>query len=89
MMFWYGPGMGAWGMALMVVSSVVVWVLLIGGAVTLYRHLTGHSPADVVDDRSPEEILSFRYAHGEIGEDEYRHRLGVIARRDGPPADRP
>lgn len=39
---WYGPGMGGWGYALMTVSTVLFWGLLILGIVALIRYLRGH-----------------------------------------------
>ena len=38
-MYYYGPGMGGWGMALMIVGNLVFWGLLIFGAVLVARYI--------------------------------------------------
>ena len=38
MMYW-GPGMGGWGMALMIFGNLIFWGLLITIAVLLARYL--------------------------------------------------
>ena len=38
MMYW-GNGMGGWGMALMTVSNLLFWGVLIAGVVVLVRYL--------------------------------------------------
>ena len=77
-MMWNGYGMGGWGMATMLLSSLLFWALLVGGGVVLYRTLRDSTkPAG---QPSPEQQLGERYARGEIDEEEYQHRLTVLRR---------
>jgi putative membrane protein len=78
MMYW-GPGIGGWGMALMIFGNLIFWGLLITIAVLLARYLrvgriTSSSPAD-----SPHQIAAQRFARGEINEDEYLRLLQVLS----------
>ncbi|MFF5470748.1 SHOCT domain-containing protein [Streptomyces achromogenes] len=92
-MFWYGRGVGGWGLFAMTMSMVVFWALIITFGVLLYRSLVrpgrdsggfGARPPDA----SPEQLLAERFARGEIDEDEYRRRLSVLRddRGGGPGA---
>ena len=36
-MMYYGPGMGSWGIALMIVGNVIFWGLLVVAAVAVVR----------------------------------------------------
>jgi putative membrane protein len=79
MMYW-GPGMGGWGMALMIFGNLIFWGLLITIAVLLARYLrvgriTSSSPAEV----SPQQIAAQRFARGEVNEDEYLRLLQVLS----------
>jgi putative membrane protein len=79
MMYW-GNGMGGWGMALMTVSTLLFWGLVIAGIVALVRY-TGRSAArggSTADTATPQRILAERFARGEIDEDEYTRRLAVL-----------
>jgi putative membrane protein len=78
-MYW-GPGMGGWGMALMVIGNLVFWGLLITVAVLLARYIrlgqtTSSPPAEV----SPQQIAAQRFARGEVNEDEYLRLLQVLS----------
>jgi putative membrane protein len=78
MMWWYGPGTGGWGMALMSVGMVLFWALIILGLIAIVRYLQtagGRSP-DV--RATPEALLAERFARGEIDEQEYRRRLDTL-----------
>jgi putative membrane protein len=77
-MMWNGYGLGGWGMAAMLASSVLFWTLLVGGAVLLYRALRD-SPKPA-GPSSAEQQLGERYARGEIDDQEYQHRLTVLKR---------
>jgi putative membrane protein len=86
MMFWYGNGMSGWGYALMTVSMVLFWGLVILGVVVLVRYLSrsAHGASAVGARRpKPEEVLAERFARGEIDEQEYRSRLNALG---GSPA---
>jgi putative membrane protein len=81
MMYWWGEGMSGWGWAMMTISTIVFWALLIAGIVALVRYtrMAGavrgpQTPAGA----TPEQILAERYARGEIDESEYRHRLDTL-----------
>ena len=77
MMCWYGAGMNGWGYALMTISMVLFWALVIFGVVALVRFFAR-------DDRqattrfTPEQLLAERFARGEIDEQEYHHRVEVL-----------
>jgi len=77
MMYWYG-GSGM-GYALMGLSMLVFWGLVVTGVVFLVRVLAsdrqvppGMRPLD------PMALLRERFARGEIDETEYRQRLKVL-----------
>jgi putative membrane protein len=82
MMFWYDHGVSGWGWFVMSLGMVVFWGLLITGFVLLFRSL--NRPSEHRDDSAPkssrtaEQLLAERFARGEIGEEEYRHRLHVL-----------
>lgn len=81
MMFWYGNGMGGWGYALMTVSAVLFWALVILAVVALVRYLARSSgPRDgrSVSEQPPEQLLAGRFARGEIDEQEYHSRLATL-----------
>jgi putative membrane protein len=79
---WYGDHVSGWGYALMTVSMVFFWALVVAGIVALVHYLgrsgqptrtppTGTRP-------TPEQVLAERFARGEIDEDEYRKRLDIL-----------
>lgn len=81
MMFWYGNGMSGWGYALMTVSMVLFWGLVIFGVVALIRYLARASqrPQDTTaPPPTPEQLLAERFARGEIDEQEYHSRLAAL-----------
>jgi putative membrane protein len=77
-MMWDGYGMGGWGMAAMLVSSLFFWALLAGAAILLYR--TFRDSAKSAGPPSAEQQLGERYARGEIDDQEYQHRLTILRR---------
>jgi putative membrane protein len=79
-MWWFGDGtLNGWGYALMTVSMVLFWGLVIYGVVWLVRSAGRDDRADA--GPSPEDLLAERFARGEIDEPEYRQRLGVLEQR--------
>jgi len=87
MMYWYGNGMNGWGYALMTVSMVLFWGLVIFGVVVLVRYLARASqrPQDTAALRpAPEQLLAERLARGEIDEPEYHSRLAALHRSPRP-----
>jgi putative membrane protein len=80
-MYWYGDHMNGWGYALMALSMVIFWALIIIGIVALVRYLTrsGQPTATPPAHRpTPEQLLAERFAHGEIDQDEYRRSLDTL-----------
>jgi putative membrane protein len=87
-MLWYDHGMSGWGWALMTISMVVFWALVIGLGVLLFRALSrGPERAGSIDSPSastsrdhlpPEQLLAERYARGEIDDEEYRRRIETL-----------
>ncbi|HEV8559940.1 MAG TPA: SHOCT domain-containing protein [Actinophytocola sp.] len=80
MMFWYGNGMSGWGYALMTISTVVFWALVIAGAIALVRYFGRTQPLSSPPPHrlTPEQVLAERFARGEIDEDEYHRRLHTL-----------
>jgi putative membrane protein len=81
-MDWYDHDMGWWGYTGMAIGIVLILILLIGGIVAAVGFVgdtqrTRKQPA-VVQPPTAEQILSARYAHGEITATEYLERLTVL-----------
>jgi putative membrane protein len=83
-MYW-GNGMGGWGMLLMAAGGLLFWGLIVAGIVVLARFMSrvgrpgpagGQTPA-------PQQVLADRFARGEIGDEEYTHRLQVLRTAPG------
>lgn len=83
MMWWngHGNGLDGWGYALMTVSMVLFWGLVIYGVVAMVRYL-GRQDRAIATRPTPEQVLAERFAHGQIDEKEYRERLDAL--RGGP-----
>ncbi|MGH4026919.1 MAG: SHOCT domain-containing protein [Pseudonocardiaceae bacterium] len=89
MMFWYGSGMSGWGYALMTLSMVVFWGLLVLAVIALIQYLArgGWSGAAQGSQRpAPEDLLAERFARGEIDEHDFRQRLDILHSGVRPPA---
>jgi putative membrane protein len=87
MMFWPDHDLSAWGWVVMSVSMVLFWGLLILGGVMLVRALTRPSDSARASVRpTPQELLDERFARGDVDEEEYRRRSGILAasRRSTP-----
>ncbi|MBH0781740.1 SHOCT domain-containing protein [Nocardia bovistercoris] len=80
MMMWYGPGMGGWGLGLMVVGTIVVWMLVIACVVAVVRYTGGAAPGGPVPRyrSTPQQILAERFARGEIDDEEFRRRSATL-----------
>lgn len=78
MMYWYGNGMSGWGFALLTVSQILFWGLVIAGVIALVRYLARRSRDSAAAGPAPEQLLAERFARGEISEDEYRRDLAVL-----------
>jgi putative membrane protein len=80
-MYWYDNGMSGRGYAFMVLNSIVLWSLLVGAGVVLYRAVRGSSSQQGTGTPTPppaEQILAERYARGEVDDEEYRRRLDTL-----------
>ena len=89
MMNYFGPGMGSWAMAWMIVSNVVFWALLVVVAVLLARATRrGQGASPSTTTATPQQLLAERFARGEIDEDEYTRRLQVLTGRSEAPGAR-
>ncbi|MER7010257.1 SHOCT domain-containing protein [Saccharopolyspora sp. NPDC000359] len=78
MHYWDGYGPSMWGMAVMAVSTVLFWALIIVAIIALVRYL-GRSGRGEQSTASAEQILAERYARGEIDDEEYRRRLQALS----------
>ena len=81
MMLWYDHDMGGWGYVGMGIGMVLFWALIVVGIVVLVRFRSGGSQFGREprgDAPSPEQLLSARFARGDIDEAEYRERLAVL-----------
>ncbi|MFI2431825.1 SHOCT domain-containing protein [Streptomyces sp. NPDC018693] len=81
MTFWYAHGMSGWGWFGMSVGMVVFWALIVTALVLVFRatdrpHEHTHTPATPTP--TPRQILSERFARGEIDEEEYGRRLNAL-----------
>lgn len=88
MMYWYGHGLGGWGFALMAISQVLFWALIIAGIVALVRYVgrrTQHTGWPGAARPTPEQLLAERFARGEISEEEYRRGLDLLRQRHSTP----
>ena len=72
----WGAGPGWWP-----IFPILFWGLLFVGLFVFFRRRGGWDPLH--PDRSGETVLAERYARGEISEQEYRERLGVLRQHKG------
>jgi putative membrane protein len=78
-MMWNGyGGMGFGGAGMMLLSSLSLLFLLFGAGYLLYRAVQRDGGQE---SKPADQTLAQRYARGEIDEQEYRHRLGVLRER--------
>ncbi len=80
MMWWYGNGMNGRGYALMTVSMVLFWAPAIFAVIALVRY-PDRADRAVAAGPTAEQVLTERFARGEIDEHEYHQRLEAL--RDG------
>ncbi|WP_199824921.1 SHOCT domain-containing protein [Streptomyces maremycinicus] len=85
MMFWYDRDMSGWGWFGMSLGMIVFWGLIITVFVLLFRALSRPAPGGSGEvtpspptPPSAEQLLAERFARGEIDEEEYQRRLGVL-----------
>jgi putative membrane protein len=79
----FGWGLGGWmGPAVMGVTGLLVWVLLVAGAVALLRwSRTGQPKAQGPETPGAREVLDDRFARGDIDAEEYAARRRVLEGR--------
>jgi putative membrane protein len=87
MMGWYHDGFGWGGWLVMTAAMVLFWGLVIWGMVAIFR-VTTDPPKPTHGDTAagagrpdPMEILDERFARGEIDDEEYHARQGVLRAR--------
>ncbi|HEX8507897.1 MAG TPA: hypothetical protein VF635_00140 [Propionibacteriaceae bacterium] len=78
-MMYFGPGMGGWAMALMMLGNVIFWTVLILGAVVVARFWKNGSPSGDHAHVEPRQLLAERFARGEVTEDDYLESLRVLS----------
>ena len=90
MMFWYGNDTNAWGYALMTISMVLFWALVIYGVIALLRY-SARADRPAVADRPaepvrppPEQVLADRLARGDIDEARYHQILDTLRATSRP-----
>jgi putative membrane protein len=79
-MMWWGGGW--YGMIFGPLIMILVLAVVIAAAVLLVRGVggpwPGTAPSHHAPDRTPLDILKERYARGEIDQDEFEKRRGVL-----------
>jgi putative membrane protein len=79
-MMYYGPGIGGWGMAFMIIGNLLFWGLLIFVAVLVVRYVReGRIASRPPAEPSPQQIAAQRFARGEITDEEYLHLLQILS----------
>ena len=77
MMYWQDNNSSGWGFAVMIISMVLFWALIIGGIALAVRYTRRH-PSSVHSKPSAEDLLAERYARGDIDDDDYHARLSTL-----------
>ncbi len=72
-MFWYGQHMNGLGYALMFISMIAFWGLVI--SLFVWRPTRLHASTAPL---TPAQILAGRFARGEISHDEYASRQAAL-----------
>lgn len=86
MMWWDHSGMNSWSYALMILSTLLLWGLLVTVIVLAVRQASTSArtgPADGSASPTAEELLARRFARGEM--DAVRRRPGAPPRQARPP----
>ena len=71
-MFWWSQHGDGWAFALMSISTLLFWGLVILGIAVVVRYLA------VTRRQTADEVLAGRPARGEIDEPEYRSRKAAL-----------
>jgi putative membrane protein len=75
---WYGNGMNGWGSAIMIVTMIAPWVIVVVGAVVAGRFVTRGNRHMLYHQPDATRILAERFARGELDDDEYQHKLEIL-----------
>ncbi|MEV0164003.1 hypothetical protein [Nonomuraea fuscirosea] len=90
MMWWDHSGMNNWSYALMILSALLLWGLLVTVIVLAVRQASTSArtgPEDGSASPAAEELLARRFARGEIDAEQYRAGLELLrGRHDHPSA---
>lgn len=81
MMGWYNGGLGWGGWVLMTVLMLAFWTVVVFGGLALMRNFRREerqSRRRPDAGQGAEELLSRRFARGEIDEEDYRHRRELL-----------
>jgi len=78
MMFWFDNGINGWSIALMIISMLAFWGLLISFVIYLVRQPSDNAGWKDGPPRTPEQMLAARFARGEIDENEYTGRAAAL-----------
>ncbi len=78
MMFWYSNDTNVWGYALMTISMVLFWALVIYGVIALFRYSARADRPATATRPTPEQVLADRLARGEIDEAHYHQILATL-----------
>lgn len=78
MMFWSGNDTNVWGYALMTISMVLFWGLVIYGVIALLRSTARPDLPAAATRPTPEQVLADRLARGEINEEQYLQTLETL-----------
>ncbi len=73
MMFWYGNDTNGWGYALMAISMIAFWGLVVAAVFYLIPSSRRNS-----NRPTPKQILAERFARGEITEEDYRRHWDTV-----------
>ncbi|MFC4585154.1 SHOCT domain-containing protein [Sphaerisporangium corydalis] len=75
-MYMFGLAMNGWEALLLTLSCVLVWATIIGGVRSVLQE--AHSTSARAGTSPEEDLLFERFAHGEIGDDEYRYHREAL-----------
>ena len=80
MMWWYGNGNGidGWGYALMTVSMVLFWGLVIFAVIAFVRTTSRGDQSVTAARPTAEQLLAERFARGDINEEEFTRRRQLL-----------
>lgn len=82
MLVWYGHNLSVWGWIGMTMGMLAFWGLVITGIVVLMRSRSRRNSSESTSSpRTPEQLLSERFARGEIDTADYYDRLETLRRR--------